>query len=166
MEANPVQRYRVIDSPIGPLLLAGSAEALRVLAFVRNGDPDPDPAWRPDEDDTLAAVEAELVAYFAGQLRRFTTPVAPSGTPFQRRVWAALREIPYGETISYGDLARRIGDARAVRAVGAANGANPIAIIVPCHRVIGANGSLVGFGGGLPVKRALLDLERGARRLL
>jgi methylated-DNA-[protein]-cysteine S-methyltransferase len=92
--------------------------------------------------------------------------VEPRGTPFQQRVWQALCDIPYGETTSYGALARRIGAERAVRAVGAANGANPIAIIVPCHRVIGADGSLTGFGGGLPVKRALLDLEQGRRRLL
>ena len=165
MEANPVQRYRVIDSPVGPLLLAGTAEALSVLAFVRKGRPAPDASWRPDEGGALAAVEAELAAYFAGRLRRFTTRVAPAGTPFQRRV-GRPQAIPYGETLSYGDLARRIGMPAAVRAVGAANGANPIAIIVPCHRVIGADGSLTGFGGGLPAKRALLDLEQGARRLL
>jgi methylated-DNA-[protein]-cysteine S-methyltransferase len=92
--------------------------------------------------------------------------VVPEGTVFQRRVWQALCGIPYGRTVSYGELARHLGADKAVRAVGAANGANPIAIIIPCHRVIGANGSLTGFGGGLPVKRALLDLEQGTRRLL
>jgi methylated-DNA-[protein]-cysteine S-methyltransferase len=163
---NTLLRYRQVESPIGGLLLAGTAEALRVLAFVRDGLPVPDPAWVPDEAGVLAPVEAELEAYFAGRVRRFETRVAPAGTPFQQRVWAALREIPYGETISYGELARRIGSAGAVRAVGAANGANPIAIIVPCHRVIGADGSLTGFGGGLPTKRALLDLERGWPRML
>ena len=125
-----------------------------------------DPSWTPDASGVLGAVEDELIAYFSGQLQRFRTAVAPQGTPFQQRVWQELCEIPYGQTISYGELARRIDAIKAVRAVGAANGANPIAIIVPCHRVIGANGSLTGFGGGLPTKRALLDLEQGTRRLL
>jgi methylated-DNA-[protein]-cysteine S-methyltransferase len=159
-------RYRVIDSPIGPLLLAGEGLALKRLAFVRKGEPEPDSEWEADSNGTLDGVCRELDAYFAGRLKRFSTPVAPDGTPFQRRVWAALCDIPYGGTVSYGELARTIGAERAVRAVGAANGATPIAVIVPCHRVIGANGSLTGFGGGLPVKRALLDLEQGKRRLL
>jgi methylated-DNA-[protein]-cysteine S-methyltransferase len=111
-------------------------------------------------------VRRELDEYFAGRLRAFTTPIQPRGTPFQLQVWKALCTIPYGETISYGELARRIDHPRAVRAVGLANGSNPISIIVPCHRVIGSNGSLTGYGGGLPVKRALLELERGERRLL
>ncbi|MDX1983869.1 MAG: methylated-DNA--[protein]-cysteine S-methyltransferase, partial [Bryobacteraceae bacterium] len=104
----------------------------------------------------------QLDAYFKGALHDFDVPLAPLGTPFQRNVWSALREIPYGRTISYGELARRIGNPSASRAVGLANGSNPIAIIVPCHRVIGANGKLTGFGGGLDVKRKLLDLERQA----
>jgi methylated-DNA-[protein]-cysteine S-methyltransferase len=162
----PTIWYRVIDSPIGQLLLAGDGHALRRLAFVRNDEPRPDTGWRSDDRDALSGVCRELDAYFAGRLNRFRTPVAPEGTDFQRRVWAALCDIPYGRTVSYGELARQIGAEKAVRAVGAANGANPIAIIVPCHRVIGANGSLTGFGGGLPVKRALLDLEQGKRRLL
>jgi len=158
--------YRTIASPIGPLFLAGTGDALCRLAFASERPPTPDPSWTPDEAGVLDAVEQELVAYFGGQLQRFRTRVAPQGTPFQQRVWQALCEIPYGQTISYGELARRIDAVKAVRAVGAANGANPIAIIVPCHRVIGANGSLTGFGGGLPTKRALLDLEQGTRRLL
>jgi len=158
--------YRTIASPIGPLFLAGTGDALCRLAFASERPPTPDPSWTPDEAGVLDAVEQELVAYFSGQLQRFRTRVAPQGTPFQQRVWQALCEIPYGQTISYGELARRIDAVKAVRAVGAANGANPIAIIVPCHRVIGANGSLTGFGGGLPTKRALLDLEQGTRRLL
>lgn len=158
--------YRIVDSPIGTLLLAAQGPVLHRLAFVRAGLPAPSPGWRPDDTGALDAVAAELSAYFAGQLTRFTVPVAPQGTPFQERVWQALLQIPYGETTSYGALARRIGADTAVRAVGAANGANPIAIVVPCHRVIGANGALTGFGGGLPVKRALLDLEQGTRRLL
>ncbi len=158
--------YRTIDSPIGPLLLAGDADALRVLAFVREGRPVPDAGWMHDQQGVLDPVRHELDQYFAGRLARFRTAVAPRGTVFQRRVWQELQAIPYGQTISYGDLARRIAAPKAVRAVGAANGANPIAIIIPCHRVIGVNGSLTGFGGGLPTKRALLDLEQGTRRLL
>lgn len=147
-------------------MLAGDARALRVLAFVRDGCPVPHEAWAPDAAGVLDGVRRELDEYFAGRRVRFGTAVAPEGTAFQRCVWQELQAIPYGQTISYGDLARRIGAPRAVRAVGAANGANPIAIIIPCHRVIGANGSLTGFGGGLPTKRALLDLEQGKRRLL
>jgi methylated-DNA-[protein]-cysteine S-methyltransferase len=158
--------YRVIESPVGPLLLAGDGQALSVLAFAHGRLGEPDPAWMPDTAGVLEPVRRELHDYFDGRLRDFRVALAPKGTPFQQSVWQNLRGIPYGETISYGELARRVGDPRAVRAVGAANGANPIAIIVPCHRVIGANGSLVGFGGGLPIKRALLDLERGLRRLL
>ena len=111
-------------------------------------------------------VAAQLTAYFAGRLRAFDVPVDPGGTPFQSRVWRALQDIPYGETESYGALARRIGDVKAVRAVGLANGANPISIIIPCHRVIGSNGSLIGYGGGLPTKRALLALEQGQGALI
>lgn len=158
--------YRTIDSPVGSLMIAGDARALRVLAFVRDGYPVPDEAWAPDAGGVLDGVRRELDEYFAGRLVRFGTAVAPDGTSFQRRVWQELQAIPYGQTVSYGELARRIDAPRAVRAVGAANGANPIAIIIPCHRVIGANGSLTGFGGGLPTKRALLDLEQGKRRLL
>jgi methylated-DNA-[protein]-cysteine S-methyltransferase len=162
----PVLHFRTIDSPIGPLLLAGDRASLRHLAFVREGEPAPDEGWHADTRGALDGVCRELDAYFAGRLTRFETAVAPEGTDFQRRVWQALCGIPYGRTVSYGELARHIGAERAVRAVGAANGANPIAIIIPCHRVIGANGSLTGFGGGLPMKRALLDLEQGKRRLL
>jgi methylated-DNA-[protein]-cysteine S-methyltransferase len=158
--------WRVVDSPVGELLLAGDGRALRRLAFVRDGQPEPEDDWRQDTRGALDAVCRELDAYFAGRLHRFQTPVTPHGTEFQRRVWGALCQIPYGQTVSYGELARTIGAGKAVRAVGAANGANPIAIVIPCHRVIGADGSLTGFGGGLPVKRALLDLEQGTRRLL
>jgi methylated-DNA-[protein]-cysteine S-methyltransferase len=147
-------------------MLAGDHRALKRLAFVRKGEPEPEDDWLADTGGVLDGVRRELDSYFAGRLTRFATPVAPDGTPFQRRVWTALCNIPYGRTVSYGELARTIGADKAVRAVGAANGANPIAIIVPCHRVIGANGSLTGFGGGLPIKRALLDLEQGKRRLL
>jgi methylated-DNA-[protein]-cysteine S-methyltransferase len=158
--------YTQIDSPVGPLLLAGDPDGLHGLWFVRQDRPvRVDGAWTRDRG-ALDGVRDELDRYFAGRLRTFRSRLAFGGTPFQHQVWTALCGIPYGETISYGELARRIGRPDAVRAVGAANGANPIAIIVPCHRVIGANGSLTGFGGGLPTKKALLELERGERRLL
>ena len=158
---------QIDDSPVGPLLLAGNQEALHVLAFGVGSRPrEIDAAWRPDVKGVLRPIRKELDRYFAGRLHTFATPVAFNGTPFQNSVWAQLQRIPYGETISYLELAKRIKNPKAVRAVGLANGANPIAIIVPCHRVIGANGSLTGFGGGLPTKRALLDLEKGQRTLL
>ncbi|HXG89568.1 MAG TPA: methylated-DNA--[protein]-cysteine S-methyltransferase [Vicinamibacterales bacterium] len=158
--------YRTIHTPVGALLLAADAAALRVLAFAGDGRaPKAAADWRPDTGELNALVD-ELKAYFAGALQSFTTPVAPQGTPFQRAVWEQLRKIPYGETISYGELARRLGNPKAVRAVGLANGSNPISILIPCHRVIGSNGSLVGYGGGLPIKQALLALERGQTRLL
>lgn len=158
--------YANVDSPIGRLLLAGDAAGLRVLSFAgstRAVSAASD--WIPDRG-LLRHARAQLDAYFAGRLRNFTIPLAPAGTPFQREVWAALCAIPYGETISYLELARRIGNIKAVRAVGLANGANPIAIIVPCHRVIGSNGRLIGYGGGLPIKQALLSLEIGQGKLI
>jgi methylated-DNA-[protein]-cysteine S-methyltransferase len=140
---------------------------LHVLAFGVGTRPrEIDASWQPDVKGVLRPIRKELDQYFAGRLKQFSTPVAFSGTQFQNTVWQELRRIPYGETISYLELAKRIRNPKAVRAVGLANGANPIAIIVPCHRVIGANGSLTGFGGGLPTKRALLDLEKGQRTLL
>jgi methylated-DNA-[protein]-cysteine S-methyltransferase len=158
---------RIDDSPAGPLLLAGNRAALHLLSFGVGSRPRAiDPAWLPDTKGVLTAVRKELDEYFAGRLRKFTTPLAFEGTPFQNQVWNELTRIPYGETISYLELANRIKNPKAVRAVGMANGANPIAIIVPCHRVIGSNGSLTGFGGGIPTKRALLELESGQRTLL
>jgi methylated-DNA-[protein]-cysteine S-methyltransferase len=166
----------VDDSPVGPLLLAGNSDALHVLAFgmpaggrheVQISRPRAiDPRWTPDTKGALTNVRRELDRYFEGRLRAFTTALAFTGTPFQNSVWQELTRIPYGETISYLELAKRIHNPKAVRAVGMANGANPIAIIVPCHRVIGSNGSLTGFGGGLPTKRALLELEKGQRTLI
>lgn len=160
--------YSVLDeTPVGPLLLAGNHDGLHVLSFGVGSRPRAiDESWLPDTAGVLARVRGELDEYFAGRLKRFTTPVVFEGTPFQHSVWSELCRIPYGETISYMELANRIKNPKAVRAVGLANGANPIAIIVPCHRVIGANGSLTGFGGGLPTKRALLELESGQRTLL
>jgi methylated-DNA-[protein]-cysteine S-methyltransferase len=158
---------RIDDSPVGPLMLAGDQDALHVLSFGLGSRPrEIDADWRPDTKGVLRGICRELDQYFAGRLQTFSTPVAFNGTPFQNSVWQELRRIPYGETISYLDLANRIRNPRAVRAVGMANGANPIAIVVPCHRVIGSNGSLTGFGGGLPTKRALLELEKGQRTLL
>jgi methylated-DNA-[protein]-cysteine S-methyltransferase len=118
----------------------------------------PGPDWVPDPGPFAETIR-QFGLYFAGSLRAFTLELAPGGTPFQRMVWDALRGIPYGETVTYGELARRIGRPHAVRAVGAANGANPLPIVIPCHRVVGQGGRLVGYGGGLPAKAALLGLE-------
>lgn len=151
--------YRYLDTPIGDLLLAGEDGALCVVSFPegsRRRDPEPDWIYN---DHTLAEACAQLEGYFAGERKAFDLPLRPSGTPFQLSVLDELRKIPYGTTVSYSDIARRIGRPRAVRAVGAANGRNPIPIIIPCHRVIGARGDLTGFGGGLPTKEALLRLE-------
>ena len=155
--------YTEIDNPIVPVAVAADEEGLRAINFLDGpGRLAPATEWRRDDHaGALRSAVRELRAYFAGELRQFSLPLAPAGTPFQLDVWHALAAIPYGETTSYGDLARRIGRARAVRAVGAANGSNPLPIVVPCHRVIGSNGSLTGYGGGLPIKRALLALERG-----
>lgn len=158
--------YRTLDSPIGPLLIAGDQKGLRYLLFCGGRDlAKPRPEWEPDYGNLKEPVR-QLAAYFVGKLRHFEVAVAPEGTVFQRAVWDELQRIPYGETISYGELAHRLGNPKAVRAVGLANGSNPISIVIPCHRVIGSNGSLVGYGGGLPVKQALLALERGQKRLL
>lgn len=154
-----------IGSPIGELLLTGDGHALCGLWMQDAGRRRaPSPDWERS-DAAFASVRAQLAEYFAGERTRFDVPLAMDGTPFQRRVWQALCEIPYGETTAYGELARRLGTPDAARAVGLANGRNPIAVIVPCHRVIGADGSLTGFGGGLARKRLLLDLESAAAPL-
>ena len=151
--------YDVVDSPIGALLLTGDGAALHGLWMQDNGRPKvPEAHWRR-APAAFRSVATQLEEYFARERTAFDVPLAMAGTAFQRRVWAALREIPYGQTTSYGALAERLGQPGAARAVGLANGRNPIAVIVPCHRVIGADGSLTGFGGGLPRKRALLALE-------
>lgn len=151
--------YCYLATPIGELLLAGDEDGLSLVSF-------PEGAMRRDpEDDWIykekpfAAARRQLTEYFAGERREFDLPVKLSGTEFQLSVLEALRNIPYGETMSYADIARRIGRPKAVRAVGAANGRNPVPIIVPCHRVIGSHGDLTGFGGGLETKEALLRLE-------
>jgi len=147
--------YTWMESPVGRLLLAGDEKGLHKLLFGGK----PEVGWREDPV-ALAEPVRQLRAYFAGELRDFELPLAPAGTPFQLRVWRELCRIPYGQTISYGELARRVGSPKGSRAVGLANGANPIAIIVPCHRVIGSNGKLTGYGGGLKNKEWLLTLER------
>lgn len=151
--------YDVMPTPIDRLVLASDGSAI-VGVWMANAEPD-DKRWvdRRGRDAVLDEARGELESYFAGRLKVFTIPLAPNGTEFQRRVWSTLREIPFGTTISYADLARRVSNAAAVRAVGAANGRNPIPIIVPCHRVIGSDGSLTGFGGGLPRKQWLLRHE-------
>jgi methylated-DNA-[protein]-cysteine S-methyltransferase len=151
--------WHEIDSPIGRLLLAGDGDSITQVCFQSGPRPLRAPGgWVHDAAPFRAAI-AQLGEYFAGRRRAFDLPLAPRGTEFQRRVWRELTAIPYGKTISYGELARRIGKPSASRAVGLANGANPLPVIVPCHRVIGADGSLTGFGGGLPIKRKLLALE-------
>jgi len=152
--------YSYVDSPVGRLLLAGSRHALKILAFSRGSRArDVEAEWERAEEP-FRRVKRQLDEYFDGERRRFDLALAPDGTDFQRAVWQALVAIPYGETRSYRAIADQIGHPRAIRAVGAANGANPIAIVMPCHRVIGSDGSLIGFGGGLDTKRYLLDLER------
>lgn len=150
--------YCTVGSPLGPLTLTWQANALTGLFFEGAKALSAKREWVADEAP-FSTVRAELAAYFRGEPTAFGVPLAPPGTPFQREVWNALRSIPQGETLTYGALAQRLGNPAAVRAVGAANGRNPIAIIVPCHRVVGAAGALVGFAGGLPRKRWLLEHE-------
>ena len=152
-------RYDEIQSPVGPLLVAADDAGLRLIHFQFGPAPRrPEPTWRRDASP-FRALARQLAEYFAGERRAFDLTLAPEGTPFQLATWRALAAIPYGTTISYAELARRVGKPAASRAVGAANGQNPLPIVVPCHRVIGKDGSLTGFGGGLPAKRALLELE-------
>jgi methylated-DNA-[protein]-cysteine S-methyltransferase len=163
--------YEIIETPLGPLFVGGSSEGVHRIDFVTD---------RRDEDELVARLEreagtaprrdadaaeaatAQLREYFAGERREFSLPLAPRGTEFQRRVWLALREIPHGRTRSYGEIAETIGRPTASRAVGAANGRNPISIVVPCHRVIGASGDLTGYAGGMDRKRWLLNHEAEA----
>ncbi len=154
--------YTFVPSPVGKLLLAG-IDALSLIGFSRGANPTtPQADWKRADTSLLRQAARQLEQYFAGERRAFDLGLKPSGTPFQLAVLNALATIPYGETRSYGEIAAQIGSPKAVRAVGAANGRNPLPIVLPCHRVIGADGSLTGFGGGLETKRYLLDLE-GAR---
>ena len=161
---NTTHYYSEMPSPVGVISLRGTARGLTGLFLPqhRHGPPDGERTQWQRDDARFADARGQLDEYFAGQRTTFDLPLDPDGiggTAFQHRVWAGLAEIPYGETISYGELARRIGQTAAVRAVGLANGRNPVSIIVPCHRVIGANGALTGYGGGMDRKRLLLDLE-------
>ncbi len=154
-----VLAYTSMESPIGPLLLAGDDRGLRLVYFVNGRRPmSPRCDWVEDKKPFKEVIH-QLDAYFEGKLQDFDLPLVLDGTEFQLLVWSNLKEIPYGETISYGQLADRIGSPNAARAVGLANGSNPIPIIIPCHRVIGSSGDLTGFGGGLPIKKKLLALE-------
>ena len=157
--------YTTMDSPVGRLRLVADDAGLRRLEFQKDRFAEAPEDWREDAR-ALREVSSQLAAYFAGRLKVFDFPLAPEGTPFQLQVWERLLEIPYGETVSYGTLAQRVGNPAASRAVGLANGRNPIAIVIPCHRVIGSNGTLTGYGGGLPNKQKLLALERGQIRLV
>ena len=162
----PATFYTEIESPLGPLLLAADEAGLRQILFVKGRhEAHPESSWQEDRAPHRETIQ-QLQAYFAGDLENFDLKLAPEGTPFQLEVWRRLCDIPYGETISYGELAGRIGNPKASRAVGLANGSNPIPIVIPCHRVIGSNGKLTGYGGGLPIKEKLLALERRQLRLL
>jgi methylated-DNA-[protein]-cysteine S-methyltransferase len=157
--------YAKVDSPVGPLTLVADGDELIGVYFENAAlaaNAAPPPGWVRDER-RLRPAATQLAEYFAGQRTRFDLPLAPRGTPFQRTVWEALLAIPHGETTSYGDLARAIGRPTASRAVGAANGRNPLSIVIPCHRVIGADGSMTGYGGEISRKRVLLDLEARVR---
>ena len=159
-----MRTHTVIESVLGPLTVVAEDGQIRCLYMdLQRHRPDDDKLGVPDprgrEAEPFKAAADQLDAYFAGELTRFDLPLAPLGSAFQQRVWAALQEIPYGETESYGDLAERIGSPGAARAVGLANGKNPVGVVIPCHRVVGSNGHLTGYGGGLDRKRQLLDLE-------
>jgi O-6-methylguanine DNA methyltransferase len=154
--------YQFLETPIGTLLIAGDERAIRRIEFPRDGTAGkPEAGWTESARGPVGDAVRQLREYFSGKRTDFNLPLEPQGTAFQRGVWKRLEEIPYGETISYGELAKRVGNPKASRAVGAANGQNPIPIVIPCHRVIGANGKLTGFGGGLPTKEKLLELEKG-----
>jgi methylated-DNA-[protein]-cysteine S-methyltransferase len=159
-ETQPVVSYAYFDTPVGRVLVAGEATRLRLIAFQQGSRiGHPQPSWRHDPAP-LAEAFRQLDDYFEGKRTKFTLPLHLGGTDFQNAVWTSLQRIPYGHTITYRDLAARIGRPAAIRAAGAANGANPLPIVVPCHRVIGSNGSLTGFGGGIEAKRFLLVHEQ------
>jgi methylated-DNA-[protein]-cysteine S-methyltransferase len=157
-----MKQHMVIDSPYGPLTLVATDGVLSGLYMVGQRHRPPEETFGERDETPFGESIDQLRAYFAGELKEFTLDVRMDGTPFQRSVWEQLRKIPYGEIRSYGELAEALGNPGASRAVGLANGKNPIGIIVPCHRVVGANGSLTGYGGGLDRKKRLLDFESGA----
>ncbi|KMS76877.1 cysteine methyltransferase [Streptomyces viridochromogenes] len=156
-----MKQHTVIDSPYGPLTLVAEDGVLCGLYMTDQRHRPHEETFGTREESLFGEAEDQLEAYFAGELKEFTLELRLCGTPFQRSVWEQLRKIPYGETRSYGELADALGNSGASRAVGLANGRNPIGIIIPCHRVVGANGSLTGYGGGLDRKRRLLDFENG-----
>ena len=152
--------YTYFQSPFCKLLIAGEDGTLKQIDFLPSDNSVPiPPDWYPDDGPLKDAIR-QLEAYFSGDLKQFSLEIAPKGTQFQCLVWSVLQKTVYGETVSYSELARLIGNPKACRAVGSANARNPLPIIIPCHRVIGSNGKLVGFGGGLELKQALLDHER------
>ena len=152
--------YARMDSPVGVLTIAGEGDALRFILFCTgNRAASPGRDWQESGSGIVGETIRQLQEYFEKTRTGFDLPLKPAGTPFQMSVWRELQSISYGKTISYGELARRIGRPSASRAVGAANGANPIPIVIPCHRVIGSNGGMTGYGGGLSIKKILLDLE-------
>lgn len=160
--------HTTVDSPIGPLTLVTRDGGLAGIFMTDHRHIPPQATFGPRVAVTghpvLTRTAEQLAAYFAGEARDFDIDLSTSGTPFQRRVWAALRDIPYGETVSYGELAAVLGQPTASRAVGLANGRNPVSIVVPCHRVVGADGSMTGYGGGVERKRWLLAFERGVQQ--
>ena len=152
-------QYAVMESPVGPLTIGGDETGLKFIFFPTDRVPEPDLYGRSSGCSVIKETTRQLQAYFERKLTEFDLPCKPEGTAFQMKVWRELQKIPYGSVISYGELARRIGMPTASRAVGAANGSNPIPIVIPCHRVIGSNGKLTGYGGGVQIKEALLRLE-------
>ena len=158
-----MRSYDTFESPYGEIMVAASERGLTGVYFNRQKyQPRRDAEWKPDpKHPVLKAAKKQLKEYFAGKRREFELPLDPAGTAFQRSVWKAIARVPYGKTISYGELAKRSGFPEGPRAAGAATGRNPIGIVVPCHRIVGANGSLTGYAGGLDRKRALLQLEAG-----
>ena len=151
--------YTLLDTPFGALCIAGTGQGLTHVEFQDGERPlRPQPEWQEDQG-VLDEARRQLRAYFEGRRQRFTLPVAPEGTPFQQRVWRELQEIPWGTTTTYREIAERLGQPGAVRAVGYANGRNPVAVVIPCHRVVGANGRLTGYAGGIATKRRLLQHE-------
>ncbi|GAA3819542.1 methylated-DNA--[protein]-cysteine S-methyltransferase [Streptomyces phyllanthi] len=156
-----MKQHTITDSPYGPLTLVATDGVLSGLYMTDQRHRPPQESFGDPDDTPFAEATEQLRAYFAGELMEFTLPLHLTGTPFQRSVWEQLRRIPYGETRSYGQLADALGNPKASRAVGLANGRNPIGVIVPCHRVVGTDGNLTGYGGGLDRKRRLLDFERG-----
>ncbi|NKB55407.1 MAG: methylated-DNA--[protein]-cysteine S-methyltransferase [Alphaproteobacteria bacterium] len=157
--SSAITHYTYQESPVGPLLIAGAGEVVMLINFPTGSQAQqPRPDWVRD-DAMFAEAKVQLTEYFAGARTDFTMPIEMDGTDFQKEVWTALRAVPFGETVGYGELAERIGRPKASRAVGAANHANPLPIVVPCHRVIGSDRSLTGFGGGLETKQTLLEFE-------